>query len=99
MAMNPTPATLPLDVRPMEAASVDELPFGGGWQYEPKYDGFRCLAHRDGSRVNLQSKNQKPLERYFPEVAAALASLAEASLVLDGELVIPRSSFEALQLR
>ncbi len=83
----------------MEAASVDELPSGGGWQYEPKYDGFRCLAHRQGSHTHLQSKNQKPLERYFPEVAAGLASLPETNFVLDGELVISGGSFEALQLR
>src|SRR4051812_13845992 len=78
----------------MEAVAVKELPSGGGWQYEPKYDGFRCLAHRYGPFIHLQSKNPKPLERYFPEVAAALASLAEASFVLDGELVISGGSFE-----
>ena len=90
MTMNQPAAALPLDLPPMEAASVDELPSGGGWQYEPKYDGFRCLAHRQGSRVHLQSKNQKPLERYFPEVSGGLAALAETSFVLDGELVITR---------
>jgi len=92
-------AALPLDLPPMEAEPINELPTGSGWQYEPKYDGFRCLAHRRGDRVHLQSTNQKPLERYFPEVAAGLAALAETSFVLDGELVIPGGSFEALQLR
>ena len=52
---------LPLDLQPMEAETVDALPEAGGWQFEPKYDGFRCLAHRRGSRVHLQSRNQKPL--------------------------------------
>ena len=83
----------------MEAEAVDELPSGGGWQYEPKYDGFRCLAHRRGERVHLQSRNQKPLERYFPEVARGLGDIAEDSFVLDGELVLPGGSFETLQLR
>ena len=90
---------LSLDLPPMEAEAVDELPSGPGWQYEPKYDGFRCLAHRRGSRVHLQSKNQKPLERYFPEVAQGLEEIAEADFVLDGELVIAGGSFESLQLR
>jgi ATP-dependent DNA ligase len=99
MAMNEPVDPLPLDLPPMEAEPVDDLPLGGGWQYEPKYDGFRCLAHRAGLDVRLQSKNRKPLERYFPEVAAGLASLAKTSFVLDGELVIRGGSFEALQLR
>ena len=94
------PTALPaLDLPPMEAEAVDELPSGEGWQYEPKYDGFRCLAHRRGSRVHLQSKNQKPLERYFPEVAQGLEEIAEMDYVLDGELVIIDGSFEDLQLR
>jgi ATP-dependent DNA ligase len=58
-----------------------------------------CLAHRHRNRVNLQSKNQKPLERYFPEVARGIEQIAEDGFVLDGELVIVRGSFEALQLR
>jgi ATP-dependent DNA ligase len=83
----------------MEAEAVDELPFGEGWHYEPKYDGFRCIAHRRGERVHLQSRNQKPLERYFPEVARGLGDVAEDGFVLDGELVLPRGSFETLQPR
>jgi ATP-dependent DNA ligase len=83
----------------MEAEPVEELPSGDGWQYEPKYDGFRCLAHVSSGRVHLQSKNRKPLERYFPEVVSGLAGLSETDFVLDGELVITTGGFEALQLR
>lgn len=87
---------------PMEAREVDELPEGAGWQYEPKWDGFRCLAFRDGDEVFLQSRNARPLARYFPDVAAALRALRARRFVLDGELVVPvrrRLSFEQLQLR
>ena len=90
---------LSLDLPPMEAAAVEGLPSGPGWQFEPKYDGFRCLAHRHGSRVHLQSKNQKPLERYFPEVTQGIEEIAEDDFVLDGELVIAGGSFETLPLR
>jgi ATP-dependent DNA ligase len=83
----------------MEAEAVDELPSGRGWQYEPKYDGFRCIAHLRDGLVHLQSRNAKPLERYFPEVASGLQAIAEAGFVLDGELLIPGGSFETLQLR
>src|SRR5205085_5462328 len=86
----------------MEARSVDRLPEGSEWQYEPKWDGFRCLAFRDGDTIELRSKAGQPLGRYFPDVAAALAALAPREFVLDGEIVIPiarRLSFEALQLR
>lgn len=88
----------PLDTRPMEAEAVDELPKGEGWQYEPKYDGFRCIAFRDGQKINLQSRNQKPLQRYFPEVTEALAQLPAEQFALDGEIAIP-GDFETLQLR
>ncbi|HEX7216717.1 MAG TPA: ATP-dependent DNA ligase [Methylomirabilota bacterium] len=74
---------------PMEARVVDEIPAGPGWQYEPKWDGFRCLAFRDGDRIELQSKSGQPLARYFPEVVAHLRSLSAHTFVLDGELVIP----------
>ncbi len=90
---------IPLDLRPTEAEPVDELPGGDAWQYEPKYDGFRCIAHRVGDRVRLQSKRNKPLERYFPEVATSVADVADDGFVLDGEIVIPGGSFEMLQLR
>jgi ATP-dependent DNA ligase len=74
---------------PMEARSVDEIPTGREWQYEPKWDGFRCVAFRDGVHVDLQSKAGKPLGRYFPEIVAALSSLKAKKFVLDGELAIP----------
>jgi ATP-dependent DNA ligase len=72
---------------PMEARLVDELPTGERWQYEPKWDGFRCLAFRDGDKVELMSKAGKPLSRYFPDVVATLLSLAAKRFVLDGEIV------------
>src|SRR4029450_5389439 len=87
---------------PMEARSVEEIPTGEGWQYEPKWDGFRCLAFRNGDEIFLQSKNGQPLARYFPDVAANVAKLPQRQFVLDGELVIPISgalSFDELQLR
>src|ERR1700682_3918068 len=73
----------------MEARSVPALPRGSEWQYEPKWDGFRCLGFRDGDAVELQSKSGQPLARYFPEIVAALKSLAAPRFVLDGEIVIP----------
>jgi ATP-dependent DNA ligase len=87
---------------PMEARLVEEIPTGDGWQYEPKWDGFRCAAFRDGEQVFLQSKNGQPLARYFPDVADAIAALPAKQFVLDGELVVPVSgtlSFDELQLR
>jgi len=72
----------------MEAVSAASLPEGGGWQYEPKWDGFRCLAFRDGDKVQLQSKSEKLLTVYFPEVVDALLKLSPTTFVLDGELVI-----------
>jgi ATP-dependent DNA ligase len=86
----------------MEARSVDEIPTGDGWQYEPKWDGFRCLVFRDRDKIYLQSKNGQPLVRYFPDVAANVAKLPQQEFVLDGELVIPVGgalSFDELQLR
>jgi ATP-dependent DNA ligase len=75
---------------PMEARSVDKIPAGAGWQYEPKWDGFRCLAFRKGDEVILQSKACQPLGRYFPELVAGLAALPVRTFVLDGEIVILR---------
>jgi len=89
-------------IPPMEARSVEEIPTGEEWQYEPKWDGFRCLAFRDGDKIFLQSKNGQPLARYFPDVAANVAKLPQQQFVLDGELVIPIGgalSFDELQLR
>jgi len=93
---------IPLDTPPMEARLASEIPQEGGWQFEPKWDGFRCLAFRDGSAVELMSKSGKPLGRYFPDIAGALLALDERQFVLDGELVLPVGevlSFAALQLR
>jgi ATP-dependent DNA ligase len=87
---------------PMEARSVEELPVDQGWQYEPKWDGFRCIAYRDKKEIFLQSKAGQPLARYFPDVVDHLATLKARSFVIDGELVIPiggRFSFDELQLR
>src|SRR5438045_2527045 len=87
---------------PMEARSVDEIPVGDDWQYEPKWDGFRCIAFRDGEKVFLQSKAGQPLARYFPDVVAQLKGIAAKRFVVDGELAIPVGgalSFDELQLR
>jgi ATP-dependent DNA ligase len=75
---------------PMEARAVAKIPTGEGWLYEPKWDGFRCLAFRKGSEVILQSKACQPLGRYFPELVAGLAALPVKTFVLDGEIVILR---------
>lgn len=72
----------------MEALSADALPRGDRWQFEPKWDGFRCLAFRDGKEVVLESKASKPLTRYFPEVVAAVAALPARRFVIDGEIVV-----------
>lgn len=93
---------VPLDLEPMEAKSVDTLPTGPGWRFEPKWDGFRCLAFRSGDQVELRAKSGKPLHRYFPEVAARLLASTPDPFVIDGELVIPVEgalSFDALQAR
>jgi ATP-dependent DNA ligase len=93
---------MPDVIEPMEALLAEQLPEGPGWQYEPKWDGFRCIAVRDGSEVELWSKSGKPLARYFPEVAAMFARLKTKRFILDGELLIVAGgaiSFEALQLR
>src|SRR5437868_4270670 len=87
---------------PMETRSTEEIPSGPDWQYEPKWDGFRCIAFRDGDNVYLQSKSGQPLARYFPDVVEALAKLPSKNFVLDGELAIPVNgalSFDELQLR
>ncbi|HEV7869178.1 MAG TPA: ATP-dependent DNA ligase [Chthoniobacteraceae bacterium] len=96
------PLSLHTPLAPMEALAVADIPAGDQWQYEPKWDGFRCLAFRDGSDVQLQSKSGQPLARYFPEVVAALLDLKAREFVLDGELVVPQGrafSFDALLQR
>ena len=89
-------------IAPMEALLAAELPDGEGWQYEPKWDGFRCLARRDGDDITLTSKSGKPLARYFPEVVEMLRGTCATDYLLDGELIIALGdalSFDALQLR
>jgi len=86
----------------MEAKSVDAIPSGEGWQYEHKWDGFRCLAFRNGSDILLQSKAGQPLGRYFPELIDELKALPQKKFVLDGEIVIFRGkhlSFDDLLMR
>jgi ATP-dependent DNA ligase len=93
---------VPLNTRPMEAKLVESLPTKAGWQFEPKWDGFRCLAFRSSDEVELRAKSGKSLSRYFPEVVAALLALPVQRFVLDGELAIAADSslsFDALQLR
>lgn len=87
---------------PMEAKRVAEIPDEPGWAYEPKWDGFRCVAFRDGGKIDLQSKAAKPLARYFPEIATALLAVKADQFVLDGELIVPvdgRLSFDDLLQR
>lgn len=103
----PTNTTsMPLPIQPpfypMEAQTQDDIPTGDHWQYEPKWDGFRCLAFRDGDKVELQSKAGQPLARYFPEMVEAMLALPAKKFVLDGEIVIPikgRLSFDDLLMR
>jgi ATP-dependent DNA ligase len=86
----------------MLAKRIGELPEGEGWIFEPKWDGFRVLVFRDGDEVLVQSRDEKPLNRYFPELIAPLKAQLPPRCVLDGEVVIARSGaldFEALQLR
>ncbi len=92
----------PSPILAMEARQESELPREKGWQFEPKWDGFRCLAIRDGDKVELLGRSGKSLARYFPDMVAALRSLKPKRFILDGELAIPVGkilSFDALQLR
>jgi len=87
---------------PMEAKSASEIPTGPEWEYEPKWDGFRCIVFRDGDSVELQSKAGKPLTRYFPEIVEAMHKVKAKQFVLDGELIVPREgklSFDDLLQR
>lgn len=87
---------------PMEAKRVEVIPSGDQWVFEPKWDGFRALVFRDGDQVVIQSKNQRPLTRYFPELESAFLSLRKKAFVLDGEITIPiggRLSFDDLLQR
>src|SRR5438034_8969444 len=87
---------------PMLSSAADALPKGDGWQFEPKWDGFRTLVFRDGDELLLQSRDERPMNRYFPELIAPLAAALPERCVLDGEIVIAgqrRRDFEALLLR
>lgn len=89
-------------IEAMEARSVDAIPIGDEWQYEPKWDGFRCLLTRDAEAVTMYSKSGQDLRRYFPELAAAALELRQNSFILDGEIVVPiegRFSFDDLLQR
>src|SRR5437764_2326712 len=86
----------------MLAKRVSELPVGGAWIFEPKWDGFRALVFRDGDDILIQSRDEKPLNRYFPELIEPLRSELPARCVLDGEIVIATDGgldFDRLQLR
>ncbi len=89
-------------IEPMLAKASEALPEGDGWLFEPKWDGFRALVFRDGDAVYTQSRDLKPLDRYFPELGAPLREQLPERCVLDGEVVIARDGtlhFEALLLR
>src|SRR6185295_1243948 len=89
-------------VLPMLAKRVSDLPTEGEWIFEPKWDGFRVLVFRDGDEIYIQSRDERPLNRYFPEMVQALARELPRRTVVDGELVIVRNgglNFDALQLR
>src|SRR5580700_1799707 len=86
----------------MLAKRVSELPADGNWVFEPKWDGFRALVFRDGDEILIQSRDEKPLNRYFPELLEPLRSALSPRCVLDGEIVIVKNDgldFDALQLR
>jgi ATP-dependent DNA ligase len=95
LPVNPT-------ILPMLAKRVESLPVEGDWIYEPKWDGFRTLVFRDGDEIQIQSRDEKPLNRYFPELVQVLLSQLPARCVLDGEIVIAKDAgldFDSLQLR
>src|SRR4051812_30588227 len=82
------PLPLKPPIQPQLARSAKDLPTGEGWRYEPKYDGFRTIVFRDGDDVHLQSRNGKPMNRYFPEVIPQVQALPGDRLVFDGELIV-----------
>src|SRR5260370_41905966 len=89
-------------VGPMLAKLAREFPSGDGWSYEPKWDGFRCIVFRDGDDVELGSRNERPLNRYFPEIVDLLRAALPNRVVVDGELVIATPdglAFDRLSLR
>src|SRR5579864_7741368 len=93
---------LPTPFAPMEAFPATELPQGGEWQYEPKWDGFRGVIFRDGAKVEIQSKSGQSLTRYFPELVERFGAIKAKQFVLDGEIVVPIEgdlSFDHLLMR
>ena len=93
---------LPIDYTPMEADTAKEIPVGPEWEYEPKWDGFRCLAFRDGQHLEIRSKSGQPLVRYFPEIIEALLAIPAKRFVADGELIVTQQrtlNFDALLQR
>ena len=82
------PLPLKPPIKPQLARPAKDLPDGDGWRFEPKWDGFRTIVFRDGDDVHLQSRNGRPMNRYFPEVLPAVRSLSADRLVLDGELIV-----------
>src|SRR3954454_13028640 len=95
-------ARKPAGLAAMEARSVDAIPQGPQWQYEPKWDGFRCLLSRRGREVELRSKSGEDLTRYFPDLVEATLELKPAAFLLDGEIVVRRGktfSFDDLLQR
>src|SRR6266545_4724941 len=89
-------------IEPMLAKASEALPSGDGWLFEPKWDGFRAVVFRDGPRLHLQSRELKPLNRYFPELEGPLLARLPGRCVVDGEIVIAGEEgldFEALLLR
>jgi len=83
-------------IAPMLAAPAEEIPEGEGWSYEPKWDGFRCIVFRDGDSVVLSSRNERPLDRYFPELLEPLRRELPDRCVVDGEIVIARADGRGL---
>lgn len=92
------PWSLPFQppLAPMLAKPADEVPEGEGWHYEPKWDGFRCIVFRDGDRLELSSRNEKPFDRYFPELREPLLAALPERCVVDGEIVIPAADDRGL---
>jgi ATP-dependent DNA ligase len=102
MSSRPKPLPKSAKLAAMEARSVDAIPQGDEWQYEPKWDGFRCLLSRHGSKVELRSKSGEDLTRYFPELVDAALQLKATEFLLDGEIVVPQGkafSFDDLLQR
>ena len=96
------PTPIPFDMEPMLAQVQPDLPPADGWEYEPKWDGFRTIVHRDGRLVELVSRGARPMTRYFPELLNAFRALPAERIVLDGEIVVVTPDgldFDALQQR